>query len=57
MRTNTATGLLALVATITLTACPSAKDEEGGKDSGAERGETETTGNPKPAVKTESPTK
>jgi hypothetical protein len=57
MRTNTATGLLVLVTTITLTACPSAKDEEGGKDSGAERGETETTGDPKPAVKTEPPSK
>lgn len=57
MRTSPRTApLIVLVTAITLAACPSAKDEEGGKDSGATRG-SETGEEPKPAVKQESPSK
>jgi hypothetical protein len=52
MRTLSRTTVLLLATVSTLTACPGAKDEEGGKDSGAERG-SETGDGPKPAVKTE----
>ena len=43
MRTLSRTTVL-LLATCTLTACPGAKDEEGPKDSGADAGETGTSG-------------
>jgi hypothetical protein len=56
MRTRTRTTILLLATFSTLTACPGAKDEEGGKDSGATRG-SETGEEPKPAVKQESPSK
>jgi hypothetical protein len=57
MRTNPRTVVpLALATVFSLTACPDAKDEEGGKDSGAERG-SEGSEEPKPAVKTEASSK
>jgi hypothetical protein len=56
MRTANQFHRAALATLLSLTACPGAKDEEGGKDSGAERG-SETGEEPKPAVKTVSPSK
>jgi hypothetical protein len=52
MRTSSSTIPFAIATILSLTACPSAKDEEGGKDSGAERG-SEGGEEPKPAVKQE----